>query len=409
MSFVASFRDCIQAVSEILIFGEANPFDLKFFFITFKTEHYFEFKTLKQCFIFFCQICCPKSYWKSIIDYDFDSLLENSEFCKERSRFSFLLCFLVYFEFPNNVKWLKPFWFLMHYRGLSYTGFHILNEIGFGPSIRSLSKYFVSLETLLENPRNSNGIIWADNLRRRLKRNLPHDCHEDWTVIAKTIVSEPTPTVGPYATGKIFSEEKLLTLKYYLSSENVIDFTSTTLPYYQKPQFSNPLRNEEPEKFQFVEEDVLPVACGTLKGTISLLNFVSRNYFFENEYSVMTLDYDLYWRVHKLYFTSSIKGSFSLHRKKLILIMGPWHIYKTLSLAVWELFAPLILAPLWIETFGKRVPKSPNLREQLIFYISIANCTRRNRKWSPVDDPFSECTSCLIYELIPLVSLTRFI
>jgi hypothetical protein len=403
MLSVNQIRETLETISFLIQHENLNLFDLKELFSV--TEFHFkkDFETLNLMFVLFYQLSCPKIYWKKQKIPDITSLLEDQKYFSERARFSLLLSIFIYFQNPKSSFSLKPIWFLLHYRGLSYTGFHILHELGIGPSIRSLNKYFESLYSLVGCCSHENCVWWADNLRRRLKGRKSSEFREDWTVIAKTIVNDPIPLVDGPATGHIFSPRNLLIVQNLISQSFDQEINIDGSTYRESNEFSIPLRSKEPEKFKFVEEDILPVSCGSLKGTVELLKYFSEKVFTDTMYTVATFDYDLYWRVHKLYYTTSIRGSFPEQRQKLILIMGPWHIFKTFCNAVWDHFSPLIFAPMWLETFKTRVPENPPLKDQLVFFISIANCTRRKIKWKPKNNFLAESTTCLIYELIPLV------
>jgi hypothetical protein len=403
MLSVYQIRETLETISFLIQHENLNLFDLNELFYLIEIRFKKDFETLNLMFVLFFKLSCSKKYWKKQNFPNLSSLLEDHKYYFERARFSLLLSFFIYFQNPKSSSSLKPIWFLLHYRGLSYTGFHILHELGIGPSIRSLNKYFESLYSLVGYSSQESCVWWADNLRRRLKGRVSSECREDWTVIARTVVSDPIPLLDKPASGHIFYPRNLLMVQNLISQSFDQEINIHGSTYHESNEFSIPLRSKESAKFKFVEEDILPVSCGSLKGTIELLKYFSEKVFTKTTYTVATFDYDLYWRVHKLYYTTSIRGSFPEQRQKLILIMGPWHIFKTFCNAVWDYFSPLIFAPMWLEIFNTRVPENPPLKDQLVFFISIANCTRRKTKWKPKNNCLAESTACLIYELIPLV------
>ena len=171
---------------------------------------------------------------------------------------------------------------------------------------------------------------------------------------------------------------------------------------------SMPMRLRGATKYDFLERDVLPFACGTLKGTISLIKYFFENeYYKKDEFLLVVVDYDLYWRIFKLLCSNSICGSFPSLKKRLILIQGPWHIYKMICEATWEIYSPLLLARIWQKTFNTPVPEKPPLKKILFFYLSLISTSRRNRKWKSSGNTLSRLIQILIYELIPLVSLIQ--
>ena len=188
----------------------------------------------------------------------------------------------------------------------------------------------------------------------------------------------------------------------------MIDFCSFETSYTRAAGFSVPLRGFNSPHFQFLEEEVLAVACGSLEGTLQLLKFLQHTALLSEQfYGACVLDYDLYWRSFKFFFSSSCRGSSPLLRKRLILIMGPWHIYKLMCEAVWKSFPPIVFGPMWLAVLKRRVPDNPSLVEKLTIFISVALATKNRTHWNPVGNEIASCICALIYRFIPLVSCLK--
>ena len=160
----------------------------------------------------------------------------------------------------------------------------------------------------------------------------------------------------------IFEETNLQQVRTLIAYGSEVDFCSEQTSYTLAEGFSVPLRGFDSPHFQFLEADVLPVACGSLEGTVQMLKFLQRNGLRNGVYGACVLDYDLYWRTFKFLYSSSCRGSFPQLRKQMIFVMGPWHIYKLLSEAVWSAYAPIIFAPMWLSVLKRKVPANPRTR-----------------------------------------------
>ena len=203
-----------------------------------------------------------------------------------------------------------------------------------------------------------------------------------------------------------FSQELIeLCSTLILNAENVkaSDFDT----YYDNSEgFSVPIRSTYQNKYQFCEADVLPSACGTNAGTITLMRYLLVEILQPSDkYSICVLDYDLYWRVMKYYHTSSLWRPFMFYQERLILIMGPWHIYKVLTEAVWKAFSALIFAPMWLHAKAAKVPAIPSVVEITTIFVAVAMTSKNQPRWSTnQNDPICVSIQLLMYHFIPLVS-----
>ena len=324
-----------------------------------------------------------------------------------RQRLLFLLQLFCYFKNRNYTVFLELIWFLLHYRGLSLTGFHLLHQYGVAPATSSLGRVVQRAQDRANAQNYGPSVWWCDNLRRHLKGLFPHEGRIDWTVTGRTLIEKlPNFEERMPALGDIFEENNLNHVRTLIASGLDIDFCSLQTSYAQAEGFSVPLRGMKSSHFQFLEGDVLPVACGSLEGTLQLLKFIQRNALREEFYGACVLDYDLYWRSFKFFFSSSCRGSFPHLRERLILIMGPWHIYKLMCEAVWKAYAPIIFAPMWLAVLKRKVPDNPSLVEKLTIFISVALCTKNRTHWNPVGNEVASSICALLYRFIPLVRFT---
>ena len=362
---------------------------------------------LHRCFLFFVIITSSTSVSMQDPMYEGDVLYQSPEYAKQRSRFMFVLFLLIYFQ--NRLKGFifEPFWFILHFRGLTNTGFSAVHHLGLCPSVRTLPALIARVIKKSQSQTFSGCVWWCDNLRRLICGFFPSSERQDWTVTGRTLLPDPIPDFDPIhpAFGNIFTQELVeLCSELMLNAENVQVFDSNT--YFDNSEcFSVPIRSKHQNKYQFCETDVLPSACGTIAGSITLMRYLSKESLqHSNKYSICVLDYDLYWRIMKFYHTSSLWRPFELQQDRLILIMGPWHIYKVLTEAVWKAFSALILAPMWLHAKAAKVPAIPSVVEITTIFVAIAMTSKSQPRWcTHQNDPICLSIQLLMYHFIPLV------
>jgi hypothetical protein len=285
---VNAIKQCLASISSLLSNLSINPFNLPELHHHLSLYSFSDLETFKFCFQqfhFLCQLGSTDNCFEKI---DFLQLLHDDDYLILRSRFSLIICLLVYSQNSRNSNFLKPLWFLLHYRGLSNTGFHLLHKLGIAPCIRSLPSYFRSLESEIQPINMTKSFWWCDNLRRELHGRVQSQNRIDWTVVGRSIVPEPPPLRSLKATGEIFNLFALDKLKNLLLCSDKIDLIGSKTNYYLRPFFSSPLRSIKSLKFRFLEHEVLPISCGSLVGTISLLNYAKEELFSSVRYTIMT-------------------------------------------------------------------------------------------------------------------------
>lgn len=277
--------------------------------------------------------------------------------------------------------------------------------LGLSPDVRTLNSSLKSSIKSIPSPNSNSSIIWFDNLRRVLKGRFVKTGRDNWTVLGRTKTNRLIPTITIPGWNFVCDTQSLNQLSIeFLQSENFkpSNFISNI------DSISNPLRFANSEKFQFVEDIILPITCGTLEGTVNLLKEILKA-IVDDKYLILVVDYDLYWRIQRLFYTNSIFGSYPTLKKSLILIQGPWHIYKNLCESVWEVFSNLILADLWLLTLKKICPASPSLKD-IVFFFNLIFIATRGTTWNDnSSNVIFFCLHFLIYTLIPLVHVFFFI
>lgn len=322
-----------------------------------------------------------------------------------RKRLFLLIQLIIYFQNRERTVFMSVLWFLLHYRGLTNTGFSILHYYGVGPSISSLPAIWIRVIGRAYDVFSYNGVLWCDNLRRLLKGFVRTDYNVDWTVSGVTLLECVLPVFNfsKPAVGNLFSSMLIQQVKDDIRTASEIDFMAPNTYYSGARKFAVPLRVEDAIKYQFIEDQVHPFACGTVTGTALLLGYVKQKLLQDNKYGLCVLDYDLYWRTMKFYHTDSLSGAFKTCRDQLILIMGPWHIYKLLAQSVWDTYAAVFFAPIWIKVKKKRCPAIPDLPDIITFFVCIALAVKEKEMWNPRGG-IARSICMLIYKLIPLVS-----
>ena len=294
-------------------------------------------------------------------------------------RFLFILHLVLQSRNQKNNSGLSTIWFMLNYRGLSYSGIHLLHEFGICPSVNTVKETTKILNQQFQPDLSSAlAVYWFDNLRRDLKgsSNSWQLERNNWTVKGATVIHGQQPILfdeksPPSLSISIFSEARVHQLQFQIA--NSPQSLLSLLPLASQTELRNPLRSRTSEKFQFHPIDILPIECGTVAGTdkilMDALEIACENV--KSKYVFLSEDYDIYWRIHKLCWSRSLVGSYPEVKKQIVLILAPWHIYKNLSCSVWKFFGPLILADTWLQTNRNRFLADADLNEQLPFWIAV--------------------------------------
>lgn len=331
--------------------------------------------------------------------------LYSAQFKEMRVRFLVLGHLFLFFQSRVVRVAVDPILHLLHYRGLSLNGLYVLQQIGLGPDPRTVTS---SLKAFIDKnikPESDSCCWWFDNLRRQLKGRLKHNLIEDWTVVARTFAERTPLRQNREACGDIFSS--FHHLHQAIVDSDQLDFTNPYSLLGGATELSNPLRSRNPKKFKLCEDSVLPIKCGTLQGTTEMLvkfcSVVNQN---PNRFICLVIDYDLYWRTHRIYFTKSIVGAFQTLRNGLIVLQGPWHVFKTLAEAIWSKFSRLILAELWLHVFRRSCPTSPDLKDIMFVFIAVYAIVKLSPRWAyDSENILQSCCYYLFYHLIPVVNM----
>ena len=338
-----------------------------------------------------------------------DIIFDTPETLKLQRRFLFILFLIIFFRSQKCYQALQPVFFLLHYRGLSHTGFHLLNQMGLSPTPKTVSRSLQLFTSSLVVPLSENAVVWFDNIRRTLHGWVEENCQVDHTVLAQTFLSLQLPllpTQIPDCIPETISRDLLLPIALMIRASNDINVLRPGSPLHNTDVLSNPLRVPGSPKFVFREIGVLPIRCGEFLGTLRVLDHL-KSIGFWNYPSIrpLVVDYDLWWRIQRIILSESCVGGLETLRRKTLLIQGPWHLYKVLSEAFWKNFGHLFVYETFLASSTSNSPtasKTPDLK--VITELMICMWS-----WEKTNGPFvGTCVHARLIrfalsDLIPLV------
>ena len=317
--------------------------------------------------------------------------------------FCFLISLSVFIRFHKFTEFFKCFLFLLRYRGLSNTGFHVLQQLGMSPCVRLIPKVISSVRSIWTPQRPTHYVLWGDNLRRELKGRLPSLNREDHTVTGYVSLVNPLPFINDRYSGSanIVDGKYLDQICLHLETTDFLKGPlSICVELLDRTRLSNPIRVPGTPKFKFVGEHVFPFAIGTVYGTCKFLQMVHSR-MEKAHYTLIVVDYDIMWRIWRAFHSKDLIGPFDSLQSSCIFFQAPWHIYKRIAELVWKTFAPLVFADLWLIAYDKPCPAKPALRDMLPFFIVIrflATSVDQSHKGPIFDAIFILCNT-----FIPLV------
>ena len=304
---------------------------------------------------------------------------------------------------------LKRVYFSLYYRGLSLNGFHFLNEMGLCPTPRTISLSNKALVLAFHAVACTFGmmsVVWFDNVQRKAIGHLTELQMVNATVVGETLVPLDLTSIemgAPALAPQLTAELRDSAIEDVGASANT-DLEVLFESLDTLDSLSVPLRSKDSEHFQFREKDVYPIVCGTMIGTVQVLKKLQEDGLFaHSEVVLLSVDYDLYWRLMKLLYTSSLHGAFSTLRQKTLLMQAPWHLYKTMCEAVWTVYGPLLLWEMHFASSSRErisAPKRSSIPRITFLLIAVHFWTRTH---SFPNTPIGELLNQLCEELIPLV------
>lgn len=354
----------------------------------------------------FIRIVMSEAWFKDLPDQPID--VWGEEFESFRLTFFALLLIIIYIRYSVVSPVLGAMGFLLRYRHLANTGFHLVHSFGLGPCVRVIPKI---LEQARKHflPQSDTGVIWCDNVRRESKGRLRSDYPFDHTVYGMIPVGQlPNLHPGRCQINRFTKEaETLLVSRLNLCdsrvkplqlAEAVIDFEVMTVP----------LRHPGGQHYQFIGLSLSDFNVGSVDGTMRFMKYMMGN-LKQNHYSVAVVDYDIYWRVMRTFHTSSFIGAFHKLSTQCFFLQAPWHIYKRLTEASWKYFAPLFLADVWLFAYERTCPASPRMVDMIPFYIVIRQLSKDFTGWSKSKSSFHAGIGFFLETILPLVSTSRHI
>jgi hypothetical protein len=364
-------------------------------------------EVLESCFHLFVKLIAPHQF-ALVSDSPIDDLPQTEKVLLLESRFLCTLFLLCFFRSQKSHHALSPLLFLLHYRGLSQSGFHLLNSIGLSPVPKTISKLTKQRTYQSGSSISEFSVVWFDNLRRTQRGWVDENVRVDHTVLAQTEL-DVLPELGNES-DCLFDE-----VPGYLWSavaEDIekafeIKVLTPNSPLFLATSLSNPIRVSNSPKYPFVELGVLPIRCGEMKGTLEVVDSLREKGFWNfTTIRPLVVDYDLWWRLQRIILSESCIGSFETIRRNTLLIQGPWHLYKVFAEAFWRIFGPLFVFEVHLCTSTKASPvasKTPELKQITETLIGLWSWKRDqgNFRGSTV---FARLIKMAMDEIVPLVS-----
>ena len=362
--------------------------------------------TLTQYFHLFVSLTKP-NLLPFVIDLPLGALPSAKPIKLLESRFLFVLFLLCFFQSQKSHHAFAPLIFLLHYRGLSHTGFHLLKSLGLSPVPKTVSKLTSAWANQCTGSIEELAVVWFDNIRRTQRGWVEEDVRVDHTVLAQTLLS-----VLPNLQQEedcIFDEvPEILWSKTesQIRDAQKIRILRPGSPLNLSDSLSNPIRVADSPKYQFLEVEVLPIRCGEYLGTLEVLNALKEKGFWDfDTIRPLVVDYDLWWRIQRMILSNSTIGCFRTLRKKTLLIQGPWHLYKVLSEAFWKVFGPIFVYRVFLRTSSKNSPvasKTPELKQITETMIALWSW-RRDHLLFEGHCHLARLIKLALNELVPLV------
>ena len=266
--FMLDFEELLVVLKTELHNASNNTWVFENLFTTVRIAFPMKLDAFTSGFHFFCFLSRGHSLLLTVITMTDEELLLCTEklVSKAKRRFTFIIFSLIFFKSNKRSNQLKALYFLLHYRGLSYSGFNILYELGLFVSPRTLATHFNDITQLYLVPTADLEVHWYDNMVIDLKGGFVPDKTQNLTVYGATqIPMVEAPKYNGFETiGDFIEEESIEQLVNSFGQQtNLYDYTQL-LTY---THLTNPLRAEDSSHYKFKEKDVLDITCGSNAGT----------------------------------------------------------------------------------------------------------------------------------------------
>ena len=313
---------------------------------------------------------------------------------------------------------------LLRKNGLSSSGIHILQNLGLASSPKTFSKKLVCFKNQKRPQCNFNQIHWYDNLYRSLKgfflmRGESSVCYTAHGV-TEILDSEPIPVntelLTTPAISKLFNATFITdTIDRLAETPEISDFPLLDASDFLTLPLRVPLSHPSKKKLIFRPESLLKTNPATPHGTIMILKHLKTIHLglSSSVYCFMTVDYDIYWRLIRLFHSASfLRPSFPKCKESLVLILGPWHILFKLLGKIWRFLLPYLFSFLYFKIKGKKVSPSVPFVDQLHFLIALYKYRKSLLKKllrGNITSPLNRFFTWLLSALIPTVCSSFFI
>lgn len=299
---------------------------------------------------------------------------------KQLIKFITLLNLLLFWRNQKKNRQISTVSFLLQYRGLSNSGISIMQQLSLSPCEKSMrtKRRKIREEFGKTNESIVAKVFWYDNLYRSLKGFHIEKEHINacYTVCSQTLI--PSATAIPIVVEHpgVIRVSDLFNRGHINSTGTEIKHMTNDFLFYaiQIPEITIPIRAfHKKVEYVFEELDLLPFAPGEGIGTLQILKNLKNQAGGLNSgyYTFCSLDYDLYWRCNRLFYTNDLLGrSLSLVKQSLVLILAPWHVIWKLSLKMWKFCLPFFAADRCF-TFNSRASINAPFVHQLTVWFSL--------------------------------------
>ena len=261
--------------------------------------------------------------------------VDDPEFNGLKKIFFALIVLILFIRFSVVSPLMKAFMFLLRFRHLSNTGFHLFHQIGFGPCVRLIPMILKQARLLFAPPESEHRVLWCDNVRRESAGRLQADYAFDHTAIGHIRLDSPLPLIDPACTrinllhkfGQVLLSTRIKRCDFIMGpstyAKRLIDRNFLTVP----------LRASGSTKNDFIGSSLQDYAIGTVAGTCRFLKDL-HDLPRTPHYQIVVTDYDICMRTLRTLHSDSFIGAFESLNSRFFFFQAPWHIYKRLAEAL---------------------------------------------------------------------------
>ena len=199
--------------------------------------------------------------------------IDHPDFAQLKRIFLILVILILYIRFSIVPPLMMAYIFVLRFRHLSNTGFHLLHQIGLGPCVRGIPAALNGARQLFTPSECEHRVLWCDNVRRESAGRLRSSFVFDHTAIGYIRLDQPLPTIHQMRVrvntmfeiaqellcGRIATCDLEFGPCHF--AESLIDCEILTVP----------LRAPGSKKYKFIGHSLQDYAIGTVPGTLRFL------------------------------------------------------------------------------------------------------------------------------------------